>query len=227
MSPKTYTVYVDGAVTGQQAPTGVGVVILDAYDRILIEAGFPAGIGTNQSAEIMAAIAGLRLVPSGSIVTVVSDSLYVVNTMSAGWARNANKDRWPLLDAEVARMQRVTWRHIRGHSNDPFNDRADRLAVLGKGQGDVAWLPIAPGNAAPPAAPPAPPAVQPVAPPSQPPSHDPRIERILHAAVATIANIALTRGDDPNLKLAVTTARRAEAEAAVLRRAAEDAAKGA
>lgn len=215
MSPKVFTVYVDGAVSGQNAPTGVGVVLLDDANRILRQEGFPAGIGTNQSAEILAAVAGLRLIPPGSIVTVVSDSQYVIKTMTDGWSRRANQAHWQLLDAEVALMQRIEWRHIRGHSGDQHNEAADRLAVLAKAKGFDARLPVR-------AAVSTQPTVAPVSPQPVQPPHDPDIERLLQTAITTIANLAIGRDADPNLRLAVMTARRADAEAAVLRRRAQD-----
>jgi len=214
MSPKVFTVYVDGAVSGQNAPTGVGVVLLDDRGRVLRQEGFPAGIGTNQSAEILAAVAGLRLIPEGSIVTLVSDSQYVIKTMTDGWARRANLAHWKLLDAEAKLMQCIEWRHIRGHSGDQHNESADQLAVLAKAKSPEAQLPTRAGIPAPAVA----------SPPSKPatPPHDPEIERLLQVAVTTIANLAIGPHDDPNLRLAVMTARRANAEAAVLRRHVQD-----
>ena len=44
---------------------------------------------------------GLQAVAESSEVTVHSDSQYVVNTMTRNWKRNANKDLWIRLDAEV------------------------------------------------------------------------------------------------------------------------------
>ena len=67
--------------------------------------------------------------PASSSVTVFSDSQYVVNTMTRNWKRNANKDLWARLDAEV-RKRDVAWQWIRGHAGDPLNEEADRLANM-------------------------------------------------------------------------------------------------
>jgi len=86
-------------------------------------------------------IEGLRAVPPGTRVAAHSDSAYVVNSFRDGWHdrwlrsgwRNAarqpvaNRDLWEQLLAETARRS-VTWHKVRGHSGDPLNDRADRLA---------------------------------------------------------------------------------------------------
>jgi ribonuclease HI len=70
---------------------------------------------------------------------VYSDSQYVINGLTkwlSGWKRKGwvtaarapvkNRDLWKLLDA--AEPGRVNWRHVRGHSGDPGNDRADEIA---------------------------------------------------------------------------------------------------
>jgi hypothetical protein len=75
---------------------------------------------------------------------VVSDSTYVVNCfrdrwwegwLARGWMNKAkkpvaNRDLWePLIDAVRADPTRVTFRWVKGHSDDPSNDLVDRLAV--------------------------------------------------------------------------------------------------
>src|SRR5687768_12364751 len=75
---------------------------------------------------------------------VVSDSTYVVNCfrdrwwegwLARGWRTSskkdvANRDLWePLIDAYRASPQRLRFRWVKGHSDDPMNDLVDRLAV--------------------------------------------------------------------------------------------------
>jgi ribonuclease HI len=98
------------------------------------------GPGTNQIAELTAAIEGLTLVPPGAAVELVSDSQYVLKGLSewrAGWERKgfknskgetvANLGLWKQLFA-LADARKVTTRWVRGHNGDPFNERADALA---------------------------------------------------------------------------------------------------
>ena len=98
------------------------------------------GHGTNQIAELTAAIEGLALVPPGDAVELVSDSQYVLKGISewrAGWERKgwrnskgepvANLALWKRLFAVVDARQ-VTTRWVRGHNGDPYNERADALA---------------------------------------------------------------------------------------------------
>jgi ribonuclease HI len=74
---------------------------------------------------------------------VVSDSTYVVNCFRDRWWQNwlargwrnsagkavANRDLWePLIERYRSRGD-ITFRWVKGHSGDPFNDLVDLLAV--------------------------------------------------------------------------------------------------
>jgi len=92
--------------------------------------------------EIQAALDAVRSL-DGPLV-VVSDSTYVVNCfrdrwwegwLARGWTNKAkkpvaNRDLWePLIEAVRADPNRVSFRWVKGHSDDPMNDLVDRLAV--------------------------------------------------------------------------------------------------
>jgi ribonuclease HI len=96
---------------------------------------------TNQRMEITAALEALRTLETP--VEVVSDSIYVVNCFRQGWWENwvrkgwrnargqpvANQDLWkPLVDL-VRSEGGITFRWVKGHSADPYNDLVDALAV--------------------------------------------------------------------------------------------------
>lgn len=137
-----WVAYTDGAC----APTNPGPsawgLVLFAPDgaEVAAEGGF-IGPGTNQIAEITAAIEGLTRTPEGAHVELVSDSQYVLKGISewrAGWERRgyrnakgepvANLELWKRLFAVVdARKVQVRW--VRGHQGNVNNERADRLAV--------------------------------------------------------------------------------------------------
>ena len=126
-------IYTDGGCIGNPGPGGWAAVILeDGRKRAL--SGRQDGT-TNNRMEILAAIKGLEAVPEGSEVTVVSDSQYVVKTMTRGWKRNANKDLWASLDAEASK-RKVKWEWVKGHAGHPLNEEADTLANReAKGEG--------------------------------------------------------------------------------------------
>ena len=130
-------VYTDGACLGNPGPGGWAWAVPGG--------GFATGAAamtTNQRMEVQAALEAVRTL-DGPLV-VVSDSTYVVNCFRdrwwEGWLRRgwvntakkpvANRDLWePLIDAVRADPTRVTFRWVKGHAEDPFNDLVDRLAV--------------------------------------------------------------------------------------------------
>lgn len=133
----TTTVYTDGACLGNPGPGGWAWAVPDGP-----YAAGPDAATTNQRMEIKAALEAVREL-SGPL-EVVSDSTYVVNCFRdrwwEGWLRRgwvntakkpvANRDLWePLIDAVRAEPGRVTFRWVKGHSNDRYNDLVDRLAV--------------------------------------------------------------------------------------------------
>ena len=130
--------YTDGACLGNPGPGGWGVRILYP-DGTVRELGGREASTTNNRMELQAALAALRAVETEASATVYSDSQYVINGLTkwlAGWKRKGwvtaarapvkNRDLWKLLDD--AAPARVKWRHVRGHSGDPDNDRADEIA---------------------------------------------------------------------------------------------------
>ena len=117
--------YTDGACIGNPGPGGWGAVLLRNGQITEISGNQPGT--TNNQMEITAVIKGLSLLPAGEAVCVVSDSTYVINTMTKGWKRNANRPLWEELDVAVNQRE-VTWRWVKGHSGNLHNDIADRLA---------------------------------------------------------------------------------------------------
>ncbi len=136
-----WVTYTDGACApSNPGPSGWGVVLI-APDGVTESDHFGfIGPGTNQIAELTAALEGLQRVPVGEAVELVSDSQYVLKGLSewrAGWERKgfknskgetvANLALWKKLFA-VADARKVSVRWVRGHSGDPYNERADALA---------------------------------------------------------------------------------------------------
>ncbi|MDO5103404.1 MAG: ribonuclease H [Lautropia sp.] len=137
-----WVAYTDGACAPTNpGPAAWGVVVFEPSGKeVAADHGF-IGPGTNQIAEITAAIEGLRRTPEGALVELVSDSQYVLKGLSewrAGWVRRgyrnakgdpvANLELWKVLFAEAdCRQVKVRW--VRGHQGNVNNERADRLAV--------------------------------------------------------------------------------------------------
>lgn len=135
--------YTDGACApSNPGPASWGAVLLGPAGHGASEHYGFIGPGTNQIAELTAAIEGLARVPEGATVELVSDSQYVLKGLSEwrrGWERKgfrnskgdpvANLALWKRLFA-IADARAVTTRWVRGHNGDKFNERADALANL-------------------------------------------------------------------------------------------------
>jgi len=136
-----WVAYTDGACAPTNpGPAAWGAVILRPDGSEAVAAGGFIGRGTNQIAEITAAIEGLQRTPQGVPVELVSDSQYVLKGLSewrSGWERKgwrnsknepvANLGLWQRL-FEVADARQVKVRWVRGHNGDRLNERADALA---------------------------------------------------------------------------------------------------
>ena len=89
--------------------------------------------------ELMAVIAGLEaLKKEGMKITIYSDSQYVVKAVEQGWLKNwvatnfkggkKNKDLW-LHFYELAKKHTIRFVWVRGHADNPNNNRCDELAT--------------------------------------------------------------------------------------------------
>jgi ribonuclease HI len=133
-------IYTDGGCSCNPGPGGYGAVILAAGKRSEISGGFKHT--TNNRMELMACIVALKSIKPGASVLVHSDSQYVVNGISKGWAakwraqgwmRNKNDaaenyDLWQeLLDACAPLNVRFVW--VKGHAGNEENECCDQLAT--------------------------------------------------------------------------------------------------
>jgi ribonuclease HI len=140
-------VYTDGSCLGNPGPGG--------WAWAVPEGPYASGAEpstTNQRMEINAALEAVRSLgrPDARALEVVSDSTYVVNCFRqrwwAGWFRRdwknsqnkpvANRDLWePLIELALDPAHQITWRWVKGHSGDRWNDRVDELAVAAASSG--------------------------------------------------------------------------------------------
>ena len=85
MSGKSVTIYTDGACTGNPGPGGYCAILEYGEHRRELSGGFR--LTTNNRMELMAVIKALEALKEPCQVTVVSDSAYVVNGITKGWAK--------------------------------------------------------------------------------------------------------------------------------------------
>jgi ribonuclease HI len=141
--------YTDGASVGSRGPGGYGVVL--TWKGKTEEIRGSEQDTTNLRMEVTAACVALETIDEGHVVTVYSDSSYLVNCMRRGWYEKwrengwlnhlkepvANRDLWERLLQATRRHREVRWRKVKGHSktggaHKSGNDRADELAVAAK-----------------------------------------------------------------------------------------------
>jgi ribonuclease HI len=141
-------VWTDGACRGNPGPGGWAAVVVppDGSADVELSGGEPHT--TNNRMEYMAAIEGLRSLPAGSSVCIVTDSRLMLDSMTkwiVGWKKKGwktasgdpvkNQDLVMALEEEIGRHGAVRWHWVRGHEtgaeheHKARNDRADRLAV--------------------------------------------------------------------------------------------------
>ncbi len=135
------SIYTDGGALNNPGPGGYGVVQLYNGERKELSGGFR--LTTNNRMELMACIVALReLEYRQKTVTIYSDSKYVVNGISKGWAKNWRRNGWiksdkkpainPDLWAELLDLSeevKVSFKWVKGHAGNPLNERCDELAV--------------------------------------------------------------------------------------------------
>jgi ribonuclease HI len=137
MSKNELTMYTDGASRGNPGPGGYGTILFWGGHRKELSAGYRHT--TNNRMELMAVIAGLEALKRDNLrITVYSDSQYVVKAIEEGWLKSwiatnfkggkKNKDLW-LHYNELAKKNNVRFVWVRGHADNPYNNRCDELAT--------------------------------------------------------------------------------------------------
>lgn len=135
---KKVTIYTDGACSGNPGPGGIGVILKFGEKEKEISCYNPHT--TNNQMELMAAIVGLTALKEPCEVELYSDSQYLIKGMNewlAGWKNKnwrsstgpvKNRELWEQLD-DLNKTHKITWIHVRGHGDNEFNNRCDRLAT--------------------------------------------------------------------------------------------------
>lgn len=135
----TVTIFTDGSSRGNPGPGGWGSIVIRGSD--VTELGGREDMTTNNRMELMAAIEGLKSVNSADLITLYSDSQYVIKGMTEwieGWQKKGwknsqkkavlNRDLWELL-LEASKDKNITWKYVKGHAENPGNNRCDVIAT--------------------------------------------------------------------------------------------------
>ena len=137
---KHIDIYTDGACSGNPGAGGWGAVLV--YNGHEKEISGGEADTTNNRMEMMAVIKALQALKEPCEVTLTSDSQYVCNAISKGWAKKWKKNNWIKSDKSQAKnpdlweeilklldIHQVTVNWVRGHNGHSYNERCDKLAV--------------------------------------------------------------------------------------------------
>ncbi|MEM9023194.1 MAG: ribonuclease HI [Bacteroidota bacterium] len=138
------TIYTDGAAKGNPGNGGYGIVMLSGPHRKEMSQGYR--LTTNNRMELLSVIVALETLKKlGSQVTIYSDSKYVVDAVEKRWvfgwekksfAGKKNTDLWQRF-LRIYRKHQVRFVWVKGHANNPLNERCDELAVAAAESGEL------------------------------------------------------------------------------------------
>ena len=137
---KTVELYTDGACSGNPGPGGWGAILrFNGHER---ELSGGEEMTTNNRMELTAVIQGLLALKESCVVELWSDSKYVVDALEKGWAWGwrrkgwiksdkkpaLNPDLWAML-LDLCSQHEMHYHWVKGHADNEFNNRCDKLAV--------------------------------------------------------------------------------------------------
>lgn len=137
---KNVTIYTDGACSGNPGPGGYGAILIYNGMEKVISGGEPST--TNNRMEILAVLRALELLKEPCNVTIYSDSAYVVNAIEKCWLISWKNNNWIKSDKKKVKnielweemlkfleIHNIKFVKVKGHSDNEYNNRCDRLAV--------------------------------------------------------------------------------------------------
>tara|TARA_Y100000590_G_scaffold345785_1_gene395676 strand:+ start:3534 stop:3980 length:447 start_codon:yes stop_codon:yes gene_type:complete len=139
------TIYTDGACIGNPGPGGWAAIILTENSKKEIFGG--ENLTTNNRMELTATIKSLeyceKLIKKKSLIkqiAIYTDSSYVKEGITV-WINNWEKNNWKTSDKKnvknvdlwkklktLTESNEITWNWVKGHSKNPMNELADKLA---------------------------------------------------------------------------------------------------
>lgn len=132
-------IYTDGSCRKNPGPGGWGAVLVFGQRELELSGG--EADTTNNRMELTGVISALKALKSPCDVTLTTDSKYVCDGITKGWAVSWKKNGWkkssgsPALNPdlwdellELCRLHRVKFEWVKGHAGHPYNERCDTLA---------------------------------------------------------------------------------------------------
>ena len=136
---KHIDIYTDGSCRCNPGPGGWGAILV--YNGIEKELSGGEEDTTNNRMELTAVIKALQALKEPCEITLTSDSKYVIDAITNGWAESwrtnnwkkadrskaLNPDLWEILLDEIKRHE-ITYVWVKGHAGHPYNERCDKMA---------------------------------------------------------------------------------------------------
>ena len=136
---KEVFIYTDGACKGNPGPGGWGAILV--YGNVEKELCGGEAETTNNKMELMGAICAFEALKMPCKVHFCSDSKYVIDGLSKGWAQSWKSRGWKKSDGKPAlnpelwerlllaiEPHSITYDWVKGHAGHPYNERCDKLA---------------------------------------------------------------------------------------------------
>lgn len=139
--------YTDGAVSGNPGCGGFAAILIARDGQTIVRQRVIYGYSrkaTNNQMELMAAVAGLETLKKRTALTIYTDSEYLqrgITQWLPGWMQKnwrtasgqpvKNQDLWKRL-LSLRSQHNVDWQWVKGHADNPYNELADKWAVLAK-----------------------------------------------------------------------------------------------
>ena len=122
-------IYTDGAYSSSRDQGGWAFVVVED-DLKTYSQFYPVKNTTNNRMEILAAMEACKWAKERNKldITIFTDSMYVIGTMTQNWKRKKNVDLWIEFD-EVVEGMNIKFEHVKGHNGDKYNSLCDVLAV--------------------------------------------------------------------------------------------------
>ena len=137
---KCVDIYTDGACSGNPGVGGYCAILrFNGVEKVISGSQLDT---TNNRMELLAVIKGLEALKESCLVTLYSDSQYVVDAFNQGWIINWQKSDWKTSGKKqvknidlwqellkLCQIHAVRFVKVKGHSDNEYNNRCDQIAV--------------------------------------------------------------------------------------------------
>ena len=137
---KHVTIYTDGACSGNPGAGGYAAILMyNGAEKVISGSEKET---TNNRMELLAAINGLSALKEQCEVSLYSDSQYLTDAFNKGWIVSWQEKGWKTADKKpvknvdlweklvsLAKTHEITFIKVKGHSDNEFNNRCDKIAV--------------------------------------------------------------------------------------------------